>query len=56
MEAEHFSQTAINIYKITQYHSQKITNPLEERTYLKTPDAEVRLLLRFALREQGEKS
>jgi len=56
MEAENFSQTAVNIYKITRHHDQKITTLLKERTYLRKPDAAVRLLIRFALREQGGKS
>jgi len=50
MEVENFSQTDVNIYKITQLRSQKLTNFLKERTYLRTQDAEVRLLIRFALR------
>jgi hypothetical protein len=56
MEAENFSQTAVNIYKITRHHGQKITNILKERTYLRKPDAAVRLLIMFALRKQGGKS
>jgi len=56
MEAENFPQTAVNINKITRHHGQKIINLLKERTYLIKPDAEVRLLIRCALREQGGKS
>jgi hypothetical protein len=56
MEAEIFSQTAVNIYKTTRHHGHKITNLLKERTYLRKPEAEVRLLIRPALREQGGKT
>jgi hypothetical protein len=53
MEAEIFSQTAVNIYKTTRHHGHKITNLLKERTHLRKPETEMRLLIRPALREHG---